>query len=85
MPSLSIGTTGRLAGGTRPLPTLAVTRSAMRFCFVHAADLHLDTPFEGLGQLNPQLGERLRDASLDAFDDLVRLAIGASYHARELT
>lgn len=47
----------------------------MRFCFVHAADLHLDTPFEGLGQLNPQLGERLRDASLDAFDDLVRLAI----------
>lgn len=47
----------------------------MRFCFVHAADLHLDTPFEGLGRINPALGERLRDASLDAFDDLVRLTI----------
>ena len=47
----------------------------MRFTFVHAADLHLDTPFEGLGRVNPQLGERLRDASLDAFDDLVRLTI----------
>lgn len=47
----------------------------MRFCFVHAADLHLDTPFEGLGRVNPELGDRLRDASLDAFDDLVRLTI----------
>lgn len=47
----------------------------MRFTFVHAADLHLDTPFEGLGRVNPQLGERLRDASLDAFDDLVELTI----------
>jgi DNA repair exonuclease SbcCD nuclease subunit len=47
----------------------------MRFTFVHAADLHLDTPFEGLGRLNPALGERLRDASLDAFDELVQLTI----------
>jgi DNA repair protein SbcD/Mre11 len=53
----------------------------MRFCFVHAADLHLDTPFEGVGRVNAQLGERLRDASLDAFDELVRLTIerGASF------
>ncbi|MEJ7812237.1 MAG: metallophosphoesterase [Gemmatimonadaceae bacterium] len=47
----------------------------MRFCFVHAADLHLDTPFEGLSRVNAALGDRLRDASLDAFDNLVRLAI----------
>ena len=47
----------------------------MRFCFVHAADLHLDTPFRGIGQVNARLGERLRDASLDAFDDLVQLTI----------
>lgn len=47
----------------------------MRFRFLHAADLHLDTPFSGLGQTSPEIAERLRDASLDAFDALVELAI----------
>jgi DNA repair exonuclease SbcCD nuclease subunit len=47
----------------------------MRFRFLHAADLHLDTPFSGLGQTSPEVAERLRDASLDAFDALVELAI----------
>ncbi|MFT6804594.1 MAG: hypothetical protein ACJA2H_001613, partial [Nitriliruptoraceae bacterium] len=26
-----------------------------RWCFVHAADLHLDTPFEGIGAVDPAL------------------------------
>jgi exonuclease SbcD len=47
----------------------------MNFCFVHAADLHLDTPFQGLGRVNDALAERLRDASLEAWDRLVRLTI----------
>lgn len=47
----------------------------MRFCFIHAADLHLDTPFEGIGQVAPRVAEALRDASLDAFDSLVELAL----------
>jgi len=47
----------------------------MDFCFVHAADLHLDTPFEGVGETAPELAERLRDASLGALDQLVRLTI----------
>ncbi|CAN5223505.1 exonuclease SbcCD subunit D [soil metagenome] len=47
----------------------------MNFCFVHAADLHLDTPFQGLGRVNDALAERLRDASLEAFDRLVRLTL----------
>lgn len=47
----------------------------MRFCFVHAADLHLDTPFEGIGQVAPRVAEALRDASLEAYDALVELAV----------
>jgi DNA repair exonuclease SbcCD nuclease subunit len=46
-----------------------------RFRFVHAADLHLDTPFHGIGRVAPAIAERLRDASLDAWDGLVRLTI----------
>jgi DNA repair exonuclease SbcCD nuclease subunit len=46
-----------------------------RFRFVHAADLHLDTPFEGVGRTDPAVREALRDASLDAWDDLVSLTI----------
>jgi DNA repair protein SbcD/Mre11 len=45
------------------------------FRFVHAADLHLDTPFEGLGQLAPDIAAALRDASLEAWDALVQACI----------
>lgn len=48
----------------------------MTFRFVHAADLHLDTPFKGLAAADELVAEALRDASLDAFDNLVQLAIG---------
>ncbi|MBK1698780.1 metallophosphoesterase family protein [Rhodovibrio salinarum] len=41
------------------------------FRFVHAGDLHLDTPFDGLSRLGGDLPARLRDASLTAFDNLV--------------
>lgn len=47
----------------------------MRFKFVHAADLHLDTPFSGIACLDPLLANSLRDASLDAWDALVDLVI----------
>jgi len=43
--------------------------------FVHAADLHLDTPFEGIGQTAPEVAALLRDASLVAWDALVQLCI----------
>lgn len=48
---------------------------ARDFCFVHAADLHLDTPFKGLGGLAPRVAEALREASLEAFDAIVELAL----------
>lgn len=42
-----------------------------RFRFVHAADLHLDTPFERVGRFGGEVGAFLRDASLLAFDNLI--------------
>lgn len=45
------------------------------FKFVHAADLHLDAPFEGIGKVQPDVAELLRDASLAAWDSLVDLCI----------
>lgn len=47
----------------------------MKYCFVHAADLHLDTPFTGIGKTSPKTAAALRDASLSAFDALVRLTL----------
>jgi DNA repair exonuclease SbcCD nuclease subunit len=51
------------------------------FRFVHAADLHLDTPFAGLSRLGADVPELLRDASLQAFDNLVQLTLDAGAHA----
>ena len=48
------------------------------FRFVHAADLHLDSPFKGLLDLPREfehLAETIRDATFKAFDSLVRLCI----------
>ena len=47
----------------------------MDFCFVHAADLHLDTAFQGIGKLAPKVAEELQNSSLEAFDALIDLAI----------
>jgi DNA repair protein SbcD/Mre11 len=45
------------------------------FTFVHAADLHLDTPFQGIAAPAPGIAEALRDASLQAWDDLVEVTV----------
>src|ERR1700736_2714820 len=46
-----------------------------KFRFVHAADLHLDSPFAAIGRVAPEIAGRLRDASLAAYDALVEMAI----------
>ncbi len=51
------------------------------FRFVHAADLHLDTPFDGLARLGRDVPEKLRDASLQAFDNLVAETLRVGAHA----
>lgn len=47
----------------------------MAFCYLHAADLHLDTPWKGLSIEDPALRKDLRDASLNALDALSAAAI----------
>lgn len=47
----------------------------MRFRFVHAADLHLDTAFKGLLPVPPVVADTLREASVRALDTLVDVAV----------
>jgi exonuclease SbcD len=51
------------------------------FCFVHAADLHLDAPCKGLSRSAPDVATALREASLGALRALVDLCIdrGAAF------
>ncbi|RLD99884.1 MAG: DNA repair exonuclease [Aquificota bacterium] len=46
----------------------------MKVTFIHAADLHLGTPFKGLGEVSPWLKKRLIWANFEAFRRLVDLA-----------
>jgi DNA repair protein SbcD/Mre11 len=44
--------------------------------FVHTGDLHLDSPFLGLGQAVPErIASALRDATLRSWERIVRLAV----------
>ena len=53
---------------------------ATSFTFVHAADLHLDSPFSGLSRLQDWLAPILAEASLKAWDRLVEEALlGADF------
>ncbi len=47
----------------------------MRFTFLHAADLHLGSPFKGLSSRDEGLSKRFATASRQAFSDLVERAI----------
>lgn len=43
--------------------------------FIHAADLHLDTPFSGLEQTSKTLAEKLREAPFESLAKIVDIAI----------
>ncbi|TNJ65266.1 DNA repair exonuclease [Paenibacillus hemerocallicola] len=45
------------------------------FRFIHAADLHLDSPFKGLSALPPSVRDPLRESTFDALQRLVGIAI----------
>ena len=47
----------------------------MQLKFIHTADLHLDTPFKGLGEWNPWLADKLKDATYRSFGRITNLAI----------
>jgi len=43
--------------------------------FVHAADLHLDSPFTGLTRVAPDIASYLRDATFRAYDGIIDLCL----------
>jgi DNA repair exonuclease SbcCD nuclease subunit len=45
------------------------------FRFIHAADLHIDSPFKGITVDNKSIGDALRAATFDAFNALIDLCI----------
>lgn len=47
----------------------------MKFTFIHAADIHLDSPLTGLGAYSQELAECFRGASRQALVNLVKAAI----------
>jgi DNA repair exonuclease SbcCD nuclease subunit len=51
------------------------------FTFIHAADLHLDSPFKGLWEPDPSIIDALRSATFDAYAALIDLCIerGAAF------
>jgi DNA repair exonuclease SbcCD nuclease subunit len=50
-------------------------RTLTTFRFVHAADLHIDSPFRGLRDVDERVAGRLQSATYDAFQNLVKLCI----------
>lgn len=46
-----------------------------QFTFLHAADLHIDSPLLGLARKSVEQAQRVADASRVAFDNLISLAI----------
>jgi DNA repair protein SbcD/Mre11 len=43
--------------------------------FIHTADLHLDTPFKGLSNINKDLAARLKDSTLKSFGRIIDICI----------
>lgn len=43
--------------------------------FVHCADLHLDSPFEGIRASDERIGDILKQSTFRAFDNMIDLAI----------
>ena len=43
--------------------------------FVHAADLHLDSPFKGLREVSPDVAQTLYTATFDAYDNIINLCL----------
>ena len=45
------------------------------FSFIHTADLHLDSPFTGLRQVDGTVASLIKDATFRGFDNVVDLAL----------
>lgn len=47
----------------------------MDFKFIHAADIHLGSPFRGIRDVSSEIGERLCNATFSAFDNIIDACI----------
>lgn len=56
-------------------PSFSESASMPSYRFVHAADLHLDSPFKGLKRVSPEIAEVLRKSTFEAFDAVIKLCI----------
>jgi len=45
------------------------------FSFIHTADLHLDSPFIGIYEINQELRESLVNATFEVYDTIIDLCI----------
>lgn len=52
----------------------------MSFSFVHAADLHLDSPFKGVTAESPAIATSLHSATFEAYNSLIDLCIEKQVH-----
>ena len=52
-----------------------MSNSTPLFSFIHCADLHLDSPFEGIQDVDRQIAKVLRDSTFGSFESIVSLAI----------
>lgn len=46
-----------------------------RFKFIHAADLHIESPYKGVSKLNDALGHALVEHGIKAYESLIELAL----------
>lgn len=46
-----------------------------KISFIHAADLHLDSPFQGLADLPDHIFSKVKESTFVALDRLVETAI----------
>ena len=51
------------------------------FRFIHCSDLHIDSPFKGLRSVEPELAEKLRASTFQAFQNIIDLAIAEEVDA----
>jgi DNA repair protein SbcD/Mre11 len=43
--------------------------------FIHCADLHIDSPFKGIGNINPELQKILCNSTFEAFNKIISIAL----------
>lgn len=46
-----------------------------QFKFIHAADLHIESPYKGVSQMNESLGKSLVEHGVKAYDSLIQAAL----------